>query len=342
MGTGRPRRSSELFDQIPPHNAEAELGVLGSVLVSDGGRLAEVAPILRPEDFYFEANGKLFSHFLAMQNGEKSPIDSTLLHARLAEHGDLEAVGGAEYLAKVLQSVPVASHAVHYAKIVHDHAVRRRIIAESLGLVKDAYSGQVSGAALAARGKGQFERVADGSAKATPKVAFSRLSSAELDAAEYSIEYLVDGTLVAGQPTIIAGGKKSLKTSLIVDLGISLSAAGSDTSPGAGSIGCGSARAARLAIRCCWPSTFARASLPIAFGRSTYSTPTKPGTRPSPESKTRKPSDNARPSTATRNESAARLPSFPTARPKENWVSTPGSPAAGSTRPSRRWSTMAT
>jgi RecA-family ATPase len=52
------------------------------------------------------------------------------------------------------------------------------------------------------------------------------VTSAELDAAEFNIEYLIDRTLVAGQPCIVAGGKKTLKTSLILDLGISLSIGG--------------------------------------------------------------------------------------------------------------------
>jgi len=58
------------------------------------------------------------------------------------------------------------------------------------------------------------------------KVEYPRITCAELDAAEYRIEYLIDHILVAGQPAIIAGGKKCLKTSLIIDMGISLAMGG--------------------------------------------------------------------------------------------------------------------
>lgn len=51
---------------------------------------------------------------------------------------------------------------------------------------------------------------------------FPRITCAELDVTEYRIEYLIEGTLVVGQPCVIAGTKKSLKTSLVVDMGISL------------------------------------------------------------------------------------------------------------------------
>ena len=44
-------------------------------------------------------------------------------------------------------------------------------------------------------------------------VEFKRITCKELDAANYDLEYLIDGALVAGQPCILAGGKKTLKTS---------------------------------------------------------------------------------------------------------------------------------
>ncbi len=58
-------------------------------------------------------------------------------------------------------------------------------------------------------------------------VEFRRISCKELDATAYNLEYLIDGALVAGQPCIVAGAKKSMKTSLLIDLGISLALGGS-------------------------------------------------------------------------------------------------------------------
>jgi hypothetical protein len=54
------------------------------------------------------------------------------------------------------------------------------------------------------------------------RLEFHRLTSAELDAGEYELVFLIEFTLVAGQPCIIAGPKKSLKTSFIIDMAISL------------------------------------------------------------------------------------------------------------------------
>ena len=62
--------------------------------------------------------------------------------------------------------------------------------------------------------------------RAPIEIAFRRISCKELDATAYNLEYLIDGALVAGQPCIVAGAKKSMKTSLLIDLGISLAMGG--------------------------------------------------------------------------------------------------------------------
>jgi hypothetical protein len=66
----------------------------------------------------------------------------------------------------------------------------------------------------------------DGAGSMAKSIEFRRISCAELDAASYDLEYLIDGALVAGQPCILAGGKKCLKTSILIDLGVSLAVGG--------------------------------------------------------------------------------------------------------------------
>ncbi|WP_442485135.1 AAA family ATPase [Aeoliella sp. SH292] len=62
--------------------------------------------------------------------------------------------------------------------------------------------------------------------KPSPKITYQRISSRELGTGDYSVEYLIENTLVAGQPTIIGGKQKTLKTSFIVDAAVSLSMGG--------------------------------------------------------------------------------------------------------------------
>src|SRR3989304_2326374 len=114
------RVSSEILDRLPPHNLEAEKAVIGSLLL-DCNLCDEVALILRPEDFYADANEKLYRHLLVRHETGKL-LDALLLVERLKQAGDFEAVGGAAYLAEVAQSVPYAANAVHYAQIVRKNA----------------------------------------------------------------------------------------------------------------------------------------------------------------------------------------------------------------------------
>ncbi len=131
------RVSPELLDRMPPQSVEAEKGVLGSLLI-DPELCDEVALILQPEDFYAEANAKLYSHMMAMHEGG-GRIDTMLLRERLKQEGDLEAVGGTAYLGEVISSVPVAAHAVYYANIVRDKATLRALIHTSTEILRDAW-----------------------------------------------------------------------------------------------------------------------------------------------------------------------------------------------------------
>ncbi len=132
-----PRVSSELLDRMPPHSIEAERGVLGSLLI-DPELCDEIALILHSEDFYADANAKLYMHMMAMHEAG-GRIDTMLLCERLKQQGDFEVVGGAAYLGEVISSVPVAAHAVYYANIVRDKSTLRALIHTSTEILRDAW-----------------------------------------------------------------------------------------------------------------------------------------------------------------------------------------------------------
>jgi len=128
---------SEILDRLPPQNLEAERGVLGSLLL-DPELCDEVVLIVRPDDFYADANARLFSHLLALHE-EGKRIDPVLLIERLRAAGELEAVGGPAYIAEVAQAVPYASNAVYYATIVRNKSTLRSLIHASTEILRDAY-----------------------------------------------------------------------------------------------------------------------------------------------------------------------------------------------------------
>src|SRR5262245_60142687 len=109
------------FDRIPPHNVEAEPGVLGSVLIS-GDVLHEVAGLVAPDDFYRDAHRLIFGRMLDLY-GRGVAVDALTVSDALAAAGELDAAGGDDYLAECVQSVPHEVNARYYAQIVRQKAV---------------------------------------------------------------------------------------------------------------------------------------------------------------------------------------------------------------------------
>ncbi len=151
--------SSEILDRLPPQNLDAEKGVLGSLLL-DPNLCDDVALVVRPDDFYADANQKLYTHLLAMHD-QGLRIDATLLLERLRTGGDLEAVGGTAYLAEVVHSVPYAANAVYYAEIVRDKATLRALIHASTEILRDAYEPTIEPREMVSRAEEQIFAVHD-------------------------------------------------------------------------------------------------------------------------------------------------------------------------------------
>ncbi|UCD91447.1 MAG: replicative DNA helicase, partial [Desulfobacterales bacterium] len=114
------------LDHIPPQNLEAEESILSSILI-DNNTLFEVLEILSPEDFYRSAHQKIFSAITELFY-RNEPIDLVTLTNILREQDLLEGIGGATYLANLVDTAPLAVNAQHYSKIVHDKACLRRLI----------------------------------------------------------------------------------------------------------------------------------------------------------------------------------------------------------------------
>ena len=102
----------------------------------------DVVLLIRPADFYDDANQRVFEHLVAIHESGRR-IDSTLLVERLKSAGDFEMIGGAGYLAEVVRSVPHAANAVHYAQIVRDKATLRALIHSSTDILREVYDDSV-------------------------------------------------------------------------------------------------------------------------------------------------------------------------------------------------------
>jgi replicative DNA helicase len=128
-------KDAELLN-VPPQNIEAEESVLSRILL-ESTTLLEVVEILAPADFYRTPHQKIFAAMTDLFN-RNEPIDTVTVANHLKESGQLEPVGGAAYLARLLD-VPPAVDAPHYAGIIHDKAVLRRLIEKSNAIAKRCF-----------------------------------------------------------------------------------------------------------------------------------------------------------------------------------------------------------
>ena len=118
--------SSSLPKRLPPQNIEAEMSVLGGILI-DNDALWKVTEILVPEDFYREQHRKIILAMLDLEKA-KEPCDFVTLSAVLQKRGDFEAAGGAAYLLLLVDYVPTAANITYYCKIVRQTAVARKLV----------------------------------------------------------------------------------------------------------------------------------------------------------------------------------------------------------------------
>jgi replicative DNA helicase len=125
---------------IPPQSLEAEESILSAILI-DNNTLLDILDILVPENFYKTAHQKIFAAITELFS-KNEPVDLVTLTNILREKGDLEEIGGAAYLASLVDTVPLAVNAQHYAKIIHDKACLRRLIEKANAITKQCFENQ--------------------------------------------------------------------------------------------------------------------------------------------------------------------------------------------------------
>lgn len=115
-----------VIDRIPPQNLEAEMALIGSVLV-DREIMGVVSEIVRPEDFYAHIHESIYSALVHLYDrGE--PLDKITVAEELKQRNQLESVGGLPYLSSLMDTVQTAASASYYAKIVREKSVLRGLI----------------------------------------------------------------------------------------------------------------------------------------------------------------------------------------------------------------------
>jgi replicative DNA helicase len=113
-------------NRIPPHNIDAEQSVLGAMLESKEA-IANVIDILDSDDFYKPAHSAIYDAIVDLY-GRGDAADAITVAEELARTGKLDFIGGRPYILGLIDAYPTASSAKHYARIVEEHALLRRLI----------------------------------------------------------------------------------------------------------------------------------------------------------------------------------------------------------------------
>ncbi len=132
--------------KTPPHSAEAERGVLGSILLdAESGEDLRVLDLcltngLEPDSFYDPRNRILFETLLEMSRATQ-PVDAVTLNVKLRETGRIEAVGGVTVVESLLASTPTSAHAEYYIDIVRQKHLLRKLINTARETERKCFSG---------------------------------------------------------------------------------------------------------------------------------------------------------------------------------------------------------
>lgn len=113
-------------DRIPPHNLEAEMALIGSVLV-DWAILPEILPLVSAGDFYAHVHETIFGALVELFDRQQ-PLDKISLAETLRKRDQLEKVGGLSYLSSLMDTVQTAASAIYYARIVREKSQLRSLI----------------------------------------------------------------------------------------------------------------------------------------------------------------------------------------------------------------------
>ena len=138
VGTER-QSSSSLQERMPPHAIEAEASLLGSILI-DPDVCGDVIQIIRsPEDFFRQAHGEVYRVICELYDRHQA-VDIVQLQQLLKDRDILKPVGGTDFLVELAESVPDATSASHYARLIREKAMIRQLIAAAGEILREAHA----------------------------------------------------------------------------------------------------------------------------------------------------------------------------------------------------------
>ena len=132
--------NEDIIKRVPPHSAEAEQSVIGAMFMGkDAITVAE--EMLTSDDFYTRQYGILFEAITGLFD-EGKPVDEVTILERLEQMQAPPEIRNVTFLADLINGVPTSANIRSYARIVHDNAVKRRLIKVNEEIANACYEGK--------------------------------------------------------------------------------------------------------------------------------------------------------------------------------------------------------
>jgi replicative DNA helicase len=135
-----------------PSNRDAEMGLLGSILINPNS-IAEIRPLVEAEDFFLAQHQWIYQAMLALDD-KGQHVDLVLMDAALAGKD----YGGVAYLTQLLTSTPMSLAAPGYARLIHDLAVRRKLIMQAQMQARLAFNTEMELEEVVTQSMDEFDR----------------------------------------------------------------------------------------------------------------------------------------------------------------------------------------
>ena len=142
-GGSAPRKSNPasvgMVTRSMPQDLGAEAAVLGSMIV-DPRCIGDVVETIKRDAFYHTEHQVIFDALIALfEKNRGEGIDGLLVRSELDRCNQMEAIGGPEYLQRIIETVPSSANVQYYAEIIKEKMLLRETIAAATEILRDAY-----------------------------------------------------------------------------------------------------------------------------------------------------------------------------------------------------------
>ena len=210
-------------DRLPPASIENEKRLLATLLL-DSHQIGQIQNLIG-RDAFFQADHQIIYDILVKLHLQGRPIDAVILREELLKRQLLDEIGGVQYLAEILSSVPSAAQALDYARVVREKALLRQLIAASTDTIRDAFQELEPVESILDSAQSRVLSITRGDSRdvaSSEEVLHEVFEAIEcrgqrgIETGFYDLDDMLNG-LQAGELTIIAGRPSIGKTALALN-----------------------------------------------------------------------------------------------------------------------------